>query len=73
MSLLLGYHWGGSAKSKDADRPAGFPNSREKESSADSQGNDRLEIERQKLDLEKQKFELEKERFEFEKLKQQEQ
>ncbi|MDD5209366.1 MAG: hypothetical protein PHV36_08270 [Elusimicrobiales bacterium] len=63
--LLVGYHWGGSAKKKDEDRqerPARVPAYEEPESGA-------LELEKQKLEIEKQKLDLEKAKFEFEKQK----
>lgn len=67
--LLLGYHWGGAAKKKDAPGRPGGEESRAGEPAYGAQAGGELELERQKLEIEKQKLDLEKAKFEFEKQK----
>ncbi len=67
FGLLLGYHWGGSAESGEAYKPAAPEPGPRQEPSYDGHESEKLDLERQKLEVERQKLQLEKERFELEK------
>lgn len=65
--LLLGYHWGGPAGTRETYKPAAWERGQRRETYYDEHESEKLDLERQKLEVEKQKLDLEKQKFELEK------
>lgn len=67
--LLLGYHWGGSARKETEYRPPVHEQVRRSMPPEEDAESGALDLELKKLEIERKKLELEKAKFEFEKQK----